>query len=303
MHSTFPPKPTDDPCDVVVLAPDTVRVAPSDEALSDLLHQAARRRLDNQPSAASAFSAGPKAPPVDTSFRPASIKEAVGSGDRWPIARRAVRAFITLLLAACIGLTAVAWKSYGDVAKKQIAKLATQLVLMTSPVPEGPALDGQPGRPTVQADAANAATPQPPSPAPAAPEAIAPAAAPSDDSAHLLQSMERELASLGQEVEQLKASMEQLKARQRQTSRDVVKPSEQNVRTRISAPLAGSAAARARKPTPSFSPSQTVGARAFSQAGAPYSLPQQRQPEPQTSAEPPRAPELSSVPRPPLPVR
>jgi len=45
MHSTLTAKREDDPHDVVVVAPDAVRVAPSDEEeLSSLLQQAARRR-------------------------------------------------------------------------------------------------------------------------------------------------------------------------------------------------------------------------------------------------------------------
>jgi len=48
-------------------------------------------------------------------------------------------------------------------------------------------------------------------------EAVVPAAA-SADAAQLLQSMARDLATLGHEVEQLKASMEQLKASQQQNS-------------------------------------------------------------------------------------
>jgi hypothetical protein len=308
MHSALPPKPSnDDPCDLIVISPDIVRVAPSDvvpsdEELSNLLHQAARHRLDSQPRPASDFSAGATAPPVDTTFRPSLVKEAVHSRDGWPIARRAIRAFVTLLLAACIGLTAVAWKSYGDVAKKQIAKLATQLALTTSLTPEEPAVAEQPAAPTVQAD--NAASPQlAPHAAlasPPAPEVVAPAAAPS---AQLLRSMARDLASLGQEVEQLKAGMEQLKTSQQQTSHDTAGASRQNLRTRIAAPSPRSAVARPRKPTHSFSP-QTAAAPMPQTYYAPYYPSRQSQPQqPQTMAEPPAGPELSSVPRPPMPVR
>src|SRR5665647_719297 len=42
MHSTLTAKANDDPHDVVVVAPDAIRVAPSDDEISDLLHQAAR---------------------------------------------------------------------------------------------------------------------------------------------------------------------------------------------------------------------------------------------------------------------
>ena len=84
MHSTLPSKPIDDPCDFVVVEPDAVRVAPSDEELSELLHQAARHRSDDKTGTRSDFTASPKAPPVDTTFRPTAV-----SGQRSPLARRA----------------------------------------------------------------------------------------------------------------------------------------------------------------------------------------------------------------------
>src|SRR3954464_8215496 len=99
MHPTLPSKPIDDPCDVVVVEPDAVRVAPSDEEVSDLLHKAARLRSDKNTSAGSDFTARPSAPQVDTTFRPTSVP-----GERRPLGRRAARAFATLLLAFCMGL-------------------------------------------------------------------------------------------------------------------------------------------------------------------------------------------------------
>jgi hypothetical protein len=118
------------------------------------------------------------------------------------------------------------------------------------------------------------------------------------DSAQLLQSMARDLASLGRQFEQLKGSVEQLKATQQQTSREVARASEQNLRTRMSAP----APQRARKPVSSFMPPQVTTAPAAQQP-APYYAPRESQPQTQTMAEPPGMPELSSVPRPPMPVR
>jgi len=308
MHSTLTSKPGDDPHDVVVVAPDAVRVAPSDEELSNLLQQAARHRSDTQTGAASDVPAGPMVPPVDTTFRPASVNDVPAPGDNLSMARRAVRAFIALLLAACIGLAAVAWKAYGDMAEKKIAKLATQLILTVSSPPEKPALAAQPAAPAVEADAANAASPQPAPPAQTAAGAVAPAAAaPSADSAQLLQSMARDLASLGQEVEQLKASIEQLKAGQQHMSRDVakaseVRASEQNLRPRISAPPPRPVAARARKPMPPYPPPQALAAPVLPQAAAPY-VPRQPEPPPLTAGEALTDPELSSVPRPPMPLR
>jgi hypothetical protein len=136
MHSPLPAKPCDDPCDVVAVAPDAVGVAPSDEELSDVLHQAARYRSDSQGRAPSETPGERKAPPVDTAFRAASVDDVLGSSGNRSIARRAARAMTALVLAGCIGLAAVAWKSYGEVAKKKIAKLATQFIVTSSLQPE-----------------------------------------------------------------------------------------------------------------------------------------------------------------------
>jgi hypothetical protein len=315
MHSTLKPKPTDDPHDLVVVAPDVVQVAPADEELSNLLREAARHHSHPQTHTGSDLPAGPPVPPVDTTFRPAAVNDLLVAGNRWS-GRRVVRAFTALLLAACIGVAGIAWQS--DAAKKMIAKLATQLVLTSSLPAEKPGLSAQPAAPAVVADAANAAPAQPAPLAQTAPEAVAPAAAaPSPDSAKLLQSMARDLASVGQEIEQLKASIEQLKAGQQQMSRDIAKvsenktsenkasenkASEQNLRPRTSAPPPRPSVARARKPTPPFPPPQAAAAPALPQAAAPY-VPRQVEPSPQAPTQALTDPELSSVPRPPMPVR
>jgi hypothetical protein len=294
MHSTLPSKPIDDPCDFVVVEPDAVRVAPSDEELSELLHQAARHRSDNKTGTRSDFTASPKAPPVDTTFRPTAV-----SGQRSPLARRMARAFITLLLAACMGLTALAWKSYGDVAKKKIAKLTTQLVLTTSMPSEPSEPAAQPAAAAIQTSEANTPSPQA---APVTQSAPEPATKPDDSSAQLLQSMARDLASLGQEVQQLKAGMEQLKASQQQTSRHSAERPEQNLRTRSAPPPPRSYAARPRRPVTSFAPPPIAAAPALPQP-PPYYAPPPSRPQQQTTTAFPAEAELSSVPRPPMPVR
>jgi hypothetical protein len=312
MHSTLISKPSDDPHDVVVVAPDAVKVAPSDEELSDLLQQAARMRADTPTRAASDIPAGAIVPPVDTTFRPASVGDAPVPGNRSSMARRALRGFMALLLAACIGVAAFVWRAYGDTAEKKIAKWATQLVLTVSSPPENPGPAAQPAPPAARADAAS---PQPALQAESAANAVAPAAAaPSADSAQLLQSMARELASLGQEVELLKASLAELKAGQQQVSRDVaksseVRASEQNLRPRKPAPPPRLAAAPARRPIPSSPPPQSLAAPALPPAPAPYVprqadyAPRQAEPPPPTAGEALTDPELSSVPRPPMPLR
>jgi hypothetical protein len=304
MHSTLNPKPTDDPHDIVVVAPDDVRVAPAEEELSNLLRQAARHHSPQQTHARSDLAAGAPVPPVDTTFRPAAEDVQI-PGQRGWIGRGVVRAFTALLLAACISVAGIAWQS--DAAKKMIAKVATQLVVIASLAPEKSGPPAQPAAPAVAAADASAAAPQPTAPAQAAPKAVAPAAAaPSADSAQF-QSMARDLASAGQEIEQLKASIEQLKASQQQMSRDIAKSSEnksseQNPRPRISALPPRPAAARARRPMPPYPPRQAAAVPALPPAAAPY-VPRQVEPPPQTTAPPLTDPELASVPRPPMPVR
>jgi hypothetical protein len=319
MHSTLTPKPSDDPHDVVVVTPDAVRVAPSDDELSNLLHQAARYRSDTQTHTASDVPAGPPIPPVDTTFRPAAANDVEVLGDRRSIGSRVVRAFTALLLAGCIGAAAIAWQASGDLAKKLITKWAPQFVLTSLLSPEKPGLSAQPAPPAIQAGAAEAAPPQPAPLAQTAPEGVAPTAAVlSPESA----SMARDLATVGQEIEQLKATIEQLKASQQQMSREIAKASEQNKASEnqaselnkaseqnlraktaaISASPPHSAAARARKPMPPFPPPQAAAAPTLPQTAAPY-LSRQVEPEPQATAQPQADPELASVPRPPMPIR
>jgi hypothetical protein len=328
MHSNLTPRASDDPHDIVVVAPDAIRVAPSDdEELSSLLREAARHRSDAPSRVAPDSAAGPAVPPVDTTFRPAAVDDLGPS-----MARRLARGFAALLLAACIGSAAVAWKAYGDVALKQAAKVATQLVLLTSMQKQEPSA-AQPAPPAVQADAANTASAAQP-----AAEAVTPAAAAarSTDPAPSLQPTTRDLASLAQQVEQLKASIEQLKTSQQQMSRDLGKVSEAkaaevkasearvpepNLRPKIPAPPPRRVAARTSRPMPSYPPQppplQTLAAPAPPPVAAPYVpqvaapyVPRQpdyavRSPEPssQTTGQALTDPELSSVPRPPMPVR
>lgn len=297
MHSTSKPKQTDDPHDIVVVAPDVVRVAPADEELSGLLHDAARYLSDAQTHTGSDFPAGPPIPPIDTTFRLAAVNDVLVPGHRRSIGA-VVRALTALLLAACICVAAIAWQSYGDAAKQMIAAWVPQSVLTSSQ-------PAQPAAPAAQVDAANAAPSQPAPPARTAAEGVALAAAALSPESAQLQSMARDLASAGQEIEQLKASIEQLKASQQQISGDVAKASEKNLRPKIPrkpVPPPRSAAAPAREPLQPVPPRQAVAAPPLRQAAAPYPL-RQPEPQPQTTIAPPADPELSSVPRPPMPVR
>jgi hypothetical protein len=327
MQSTLIPKPSDDPHDVLMVAPDIVLVAPTNEELSKLAH-IMRHPSNPQARTEPDFSEsppGPSVPPVDTTFR------AVPS-HRPSMGAHAMRAFIGFLLAVGIGIAAAVWQTHGDAAQQMIARWVPQLALTSSPPPENPGLAGQPDQAAEQASAANSAPAQPAPPAQAASEGVAAvaASAPSAAEAPSLQSMARDLAAAGQQIEQLKASIAQLKASQEQMSRDVAKvseakvsevkasearASEQSQRPRISALPPRPAAAPARKPVPSFRPAQAAATPISPPAAAPY-VPRQpdyapRQveplPPPATAlppppAQPPLDPELTSVPRPPMPL-
>src|SRR5882672_9793145 len=260
MQSTLNPQQADPHAD----PHDDVLVARIDEELSKLAHDAMRDPSDQQPHMGSDLSAGPAVPPLDTTFRPAAVNQ----GLRPSIGGRAVRAFIGLLLAVCIGVAGIVWQAYGDTAKQMIAKWTPQLIATSSPPLENTGLPEQPNPPAVQANAANAAPAQPAPLAQTAPEGVAPAAA-APESAVLLESMARELASARQEIDQLKASQEQMsrdmakssqaksspakssQAKSSQTrayeaSASLAKPSEQHLRPTISAPPPRSVAAPAR---------------------------------------------------------
>src|SRR5882724_9451124 len=65
-------------------------------------------------------------------------------GSRRLFDRPAVRGLTGLLLAACIGVAAIAWQSsYGDAAKEIIARWAPQRVATSSPPLENPGLAAQ----------------------------------------------------------------------------------------------------------------------------------------------------------------
>ena len=219
----------------------------TEQQLSELQHDAARQPSDHPQSRMN-------------TFRPAVPSNPPSLG------RRAVRAFISLALLGCIGVAAMAWQwpSSGDAAKQMIARWAPQLVPTLLLTLESPGLPAQRAPPAVRASAASAAPPQPAPLAQIAPQGVVPpASALSPDSAQLLQSMARDLATVGQRIEQLKASIDQLKASQQQMSRENAKPSEskaseQNLRPKTSAPPPRPTAASTRKPVTLSSPQATA---------------------------------------------
>jgi hypothetical protein len=218
----------------------------TEEQLSELQHDVARQPSDHPQSRMN-------------TFRPAVPSNPPSLG------RRAVRAFISLALLGGIGVAAMAWQSpsSGDAAKQIIARWAPQLVPTLLLTLESPGLPAQRAPLAVRASA-SAAPPQPAPLAQIAPQGVVPpASALSPDSAQLLQSMARDLATVGQRIEQLKASIDQLKAGQQQMSREIAKPfeskaSEQNLRPKTSAPPPRPTAASTREPVTLSSPQATA---------------------------------------------
>jgi len=221
------------------------QIARADEQLSKLEHEAAGYPSDHRQTRMNKL-------------------RAVVPGNRPSLGGRAVRGFTGLMLAACIGVAAIAWQSpYGDAAKQIIARWAPQLDLTSSLPLENPGLPAQPSPPTAQAAAAKAAPTQPAPLAQTAPEDVAPTVALSPELAQLLQTMARDLATVGHEIEQLKINQEQmardnakaaeqLKASQEQTARVIAKASEQSLRSKISGPPPRLTATPTRKPVPTL---------------------------------------------------
>jgi hypothetical protein len=164
-----------------------------------------------------------------------------------------------LILTACICVTAIVWQSsYGDAIRQILVSWAPQLVAPSSLALQNPVLPAQPSPPAVQVAATETAPPQPTPLAQIASTDVAPTAAGmSPDSTQLLQSMARDLATLGQGIEQLKASQEQMALL-------IAKASDQNLRPQIPAPPPRPTAAPTRKPAPTFRSSQAT-ARPLSQ--------------------------------------
>jgi hypothetical protein len=271
MRSTLNPRPAEDPHDFIVVPADMVRVVPSDDELSHVLRDAARRLGQTQAHAETDFVTEAPVPAVDTTFRATAVDDLLPA-PRSPFGNLAWRGLTAFAFAAFTAAAGVAWQFYGGPAKQVIADW-TPLALTSSLASEEPA---QP--PAAEAAAAHEAAAQPAAAAPTAAEAAANATAGLSPDQSQLRSMARDLASAGQQIEQLKASIAELKAGQQQISRDLAKAA---VRPRAAAP--------AHKPPP-----RQAAARMVTPAAAPY------MPPPPQAAAPPADP---SVPRPPMPVR
>jgi hypothetical protein len=326
MQAMLNPKPSDDPHDIVVIAPDAVRVAPADDEIESLLKDKAKLRVPAEPQLHAApdmpdITAGAAVPPVDTTFRATAVNDVLIKSRRRLMAGRVLRGVAALLLAACIGGAAMAWRYHGEAAQQMIAEWAPLFAQKSSQPPEKTGLTAPPVLAAAEVDAAPAQpataaqTAAPPATAEAA--ASVPAAAAAPDEPQSLETMARDLANASQQIEQLKASVEQLKASQQQLVAMVSdKAAAQNLRPKKPAPpprpVAALAPARTTAPPPPLPPRpyrpaaapmmSSSGAAPLPPAGGPY-LPRPVEPQPHTAADTLNDPELVSVPRPPMPLR
>src|SRR5262245_39413796 len=188
--------------------------------------------------------------------------------------RPALRGLLGLFAAACIvGAAFVSQSSYGEAARPIIAQWVPPYIASVSPLALTPKPSAQPGPSGIRLAAAEAAPLQAaPQAATGSQDTASPTAALTPpELTQLLQRMARDLATLQQGVDELKANQErmasdnakavdQVKASQEQMTRLVAKisekPSEQEQRARLAAPLPQPTANPARKPVPAQASSQ-----------------------------------------------
>jgi len=336
MQSMPKQKPTDDPHDVLVVAPDAAKVAgapakvaPAREEFFSLAPDDLRAPSglhDQHDQVEPVFLPGVAVPPVDPNFRATAVNNVLGKSRRRSLVRQAMRAGTALLLAACIGGAAMAWRYHADAVQQIITEWAPLFTRKSSPLAEKTGLTAQPVLAAADAEEPNtslaqpaAAQPAAPPPtaaetaapaaavtaAPAAAPSAAPAAAMSADQARSLETMARDLANAGQEIDKLKATVEQLKASQQQLVAMVSEKAAaaQTQRSRKPAPpRPGAELTPPRKPMPP--PSRLAMPSSAAAPLPPAAGPSvARQAEPQAAAESLNDPELVSVPRPPMPLR
>ena len=301
MQSTLNPA-HGDPCDVLEIAPDIVLVARAEEELSKLARDVKTRAPQPPKSGPATFVEDPLVPPkIDTAFRATAVNRGRSSGSVL-----AIRRFVGVLLAICLGVAVLTLKVSGDVAQQLIAAWIPAFAAK-SDAPGNPAPVEQ--RVAAAQPTAAAAAPPPVQPVDATTQnGVAPAAAQSPDQAQMLQSMAHHLANLRQELEELKGQLAEMRASQEQMSRDIA---EQKDRTKVSALPPRPAAPLPRRTPPTVRPAQAAAAPvapppgAYApppQAAAPYAPPLAAAPY----VPPPQAAPQAydpNAPRPPLPVR
>jgi hypothetical protein len=211
--------------DVLEISPDVVLVARAAADFPSLAPDAMGRHAERDIHMGSPDVATPM---VDTTFRAADT-----SGER-PLRARWVRTVaMTFLFALGSAFAAAAWERYGDEAQAMLSSYTPSLSIPLSLPTSLTSLVS--GRPASAAQTDSAAAPEPVAAeqtAQAAPAVIpADASAPGvpADTAQLLQSMARDVASLNQQLSELKARIAELKAGQDLLTRDVAKTPEAKV--------------------------------------------------------------------------
>src|SRR5262249_32815594 len=125
------PKPNN-PDEVLVIAPDVVRVAPGDKELSD---PAPKSRPSDPKTRTGADS--PAVPPVDATFRAAAVNTAKANDEPRSFGRGAMRVLksllIAIVLAAGSGAIAYGWQNYGDTAKEMVVEWLPQHIPTSIP--------------------------------------------------------------------------------------------------------------------------------------------------------------------------
>jgi hypothetical protein len=206
-----------DPHDVLEISPDVVLVARAAADFPSLAPDGSAR--DVHMGAADAAT-----PRVDTTFRATDTSGERSSGGK--LLRRSAIAFL-FALASAFG--AAAWERYGGEAQAMLSDFSPQVTLASLLptslpswlTPGKAAKAAQPDDTAPQAQAAAADQAAQPA-APQATDSAAPAAAAVPaDTAQLIQSMARDVASLNQQLGELKARIAELKAGQEQLGRDM----------------------------------------------------------------------------------
>jgi hypothetical protein len=215
-----------DPHDVLEISPDVVLVARAAADFPSLAPDAMGRH-DHEPYQEPYMGSDDgEMARVDTTFRASDTSGERPGRSKW--LRTAGTAFLCALLSV---FAATAWEHFGDEAQAMISPYLPEVALPSWPTSLSSLI---PGRAAFAAPADDAAPSAPvdqaaqPAPASQTANSPAPATLPAD-SAQLLQSMARDVASLNQQLGELKASIAQLKASQEQLSHEMAKAPEARV--------------------------------------------------------------------------
>jgi hypothetical protein len=224
------------PQDAPTIAPDAISVSWADKVLADITRDAKTiqpektvqperpvqpevRPNRQPPPAPPSSSAIVPVPMVDTTFRAAAVGDIKPAARKKPRSRWAGKIAFIFLFGLSSAVATGLWKHYGAEARQIVAEWQPLIAEWT---PQFSLAASPPAEPVATADPAAATADQTaPADQPASQDAAtttaaaAPAAAAlPPESADVIQSMQRDLASLSQQIEQLKASIAELKAGQ-----------------------------------------------------------------------------------------